>query len=181
MSKQEPKNVSQSEPEPAKITPETGFRDAARITLRAAFVKMMKNVPGTRAGLLRREPKPEHVEALHDMRVGTRRLRAALSVFARIFSKEEYREIEREVADITDALAAVRDLDVQRETLAGIIAELPANEAYGIERLRARFAKQRDKERESLIKALKKLKKKRFEKRFAQSLERATNVSKKGA
>jgi len=114
------------------------------------------------------------------MRVGTRRLRAALSVFARIFPKDEYRDIESEVAAITDALAAVRDLDVQRETLAGIIAGLPPNEAYGVERHRARLAKQRDTERESLIAALKRLKKSRFEKRFAQALDRATSPGKKG-
>ncbi|MBC8137326.1 MAG: CHAD domain-containing protein [Fibrella sp.] len=173
--------MAQNEAESATISPETNFRDAARITLRSAFLKMMKNAPETRSGLLRREPKPAEVEALHDMRVGTRRLRAALSVFARIFPRDEYRDIEREVAVITDALAAVRDLDVQREALAGIVAEMPANEAYGIERLRTRLAKQRDTERESLIRALKKLEKSRFEKRFAQALERATTVRKKGA
>ncbi len=168
-------------PSAATITPESDFRDAARITLQAAFVKMMKNAPGTHAGLLRREPKPAEVEALHDMRVGTRRLRAALSVFARIFPKDEYRDIEREVAAITDALAAVRDLDVQRETLAAVVAGLPPNEAYGVERHRDRLAKQRDTERESLIAALKKLEKSRFKKRFAQALDRATTASRKGA
>lgn len=173
--------MAQNDTESATISPETGFRDAARITLRAALVKMMKNAPETHAGLLRREPKPAEVEALHDMRVGTRRLRAALSVFARIFPKDDYRDIEREVAAITDALAAVRDLDVQRETLAAITADMPPNEAYGVERLRARLARQRDTERESLIKALKKLEKSRFEKRFTQALERATTVGKKEA
>lgn len=173
--------MAQDEAQSHTITPATGFRDAARITLRAAFIKMMKAAPETNAGLLRRKPKPDQVEALHDMRVGSRRLRAALSVFARVFPKDEYREIEREVAAITDALAAVRDLDVQRETLAGIIAGLPSNEAYGVERLRDRLAKRRDKEREALIKALRKLKKKRFEKRFTQALERAAAGKKKGA
>ncbi|MBC8143617.1 MAG: CHAD domain-containing protein [Armatimonadetes bacterium] len=150
------------------------FRDAARETLRSAFDKMMKNADNTRAGLEKREPTPSEVVALHDMRVGSRRLRAALSVFARVFTKSDYRGIEQEVAAITGALSAVRDLDTQRETLAAISAGMPENEAYGVERLRKRLAKQRDRERETLLKALSKLDKSRFEKRFAQTLARAT-------
>lgn len=157
------------------------FRDAARETLRSAFDKMMKNADATRAGLQKREPTPGEVEALHDMRVGSRRLRAALSVFVRVFTKSDYRNIEREVAAITGALSAVRDLDTQRETLATIAADLPPNEAYGVERLRKRLAKQRDREREILLQTLNKLDKSRFAKRFARTLDRATgkNANKK--
>ena len=108
------------------------------------------------------------------MRVGSRRLRAALSVFARVFPKSDYRDLESEIADITAALATVRDLDVQRETLATLAKDLPASEAYGVERLCARLVKARDKEREPLLTALKKLRNSRFEKRFAQALDKAT-------
>lgn len=150
------------------------FRDAARATLRSAFEKMMKNADATRAGLRKSEPSPGEIEALHDMRVGSRRLRAALSVFARVFGKNDYREIERDIAAITGALSAVRDLDTQRETLAGVAADLPPNEAYGVERLRKRLAKRRDREREALLKAFAKMDKSRFPRRFAQALAHAT-------
>ncbi len=166
--------------EPAALAPETGFREAAHVTLRSAFTQMMKSADVTRAGLRRSEPTSKEIEALHDMRVGSRRLRAALSVFARVFPKSEYREIAVEIAAITDALATVRDLDVQRETLANIITELPANEAYGVERVRDRLAKQRDGERLVLIKALNRLDKSRFEKRFARALDRAATGHGKG-
>jgi len=156
------------------LPPDIGFREAARRTLHAAFQKMMDNAAGTRSGLERREPTPEEVMALHDMRVGSRRLRAALSVYVRIFNKDDQRKLGSEIAAITDALSMVRDLDVQRETLAALIADLPPNEAYGIEKLRERLAKQRDKERVVLIRALKTLDKSKFEKRFARALERGT-------
>lgn len=157
-----------ADPLPADI----GFGDAARSTLLPALQKMMENAKGTRSGLLRKEPTPDEVMALHDMRVGSRRLRAALSVFARAFSKDDWRDIESDLGDITDALAAVRDLDVQRETLATLAASLPDNEAYGVERLRERLANRRDRERKILIKALDRLKKNRLEKRFIKALER---------
>ena len=154
------------------------FRDAARETLSAAFDKMMRNAAPTRAGLKKREPSPSEVMALHDMRVGSRRLRAALSVFVRVFAKGDYRDIERDVSTITNALAAVRDLDTQRETLANLAADLPANEVYGVERIRTNLAARRDREREALLKALRKLKQSRFEKRFALILDKATGGKK---
>ena len=150
------------------------FRDAARKILSAALRKMMRNADETRAGLQKREPTAAQIEALHDMRVGSRRLRAALAVFARVFGKDDFRRIQRDVAAITDALSAVRDLDTQRETLAAGAQNLLPNEAYGVERLRKRLARQRDREREALLAALKKLDKSGFAKRFAKTLAQAT-------
>ena len=47
--------------------------EAARKTLLFHFERMLKHEPGTREG--------EDAEELHDMRVATRRMRAALRVF----------------------------------------------------------------------------------------------------
>ena len=141
------------------------FRDAARQALLLQFQKMMDNAAGTRAG--------EDIEALHDMRVGSRRLRAALSIFAKVFPKSEYQKLDKQVGDITDALGAVRDLDVQLDYLRGVRDALPENEAYGIGRVMKRQSKRRDEERRKLIKALKRLKKDRFAQEFTRTLDRA--------
>lgn len=150
------------------------FKDAARHTLLVQFRKMMDNAPGTREG--------SDIEALHDMRVGSRRLRAALSVFAKVFSKDEFRALDKQIGDITDALGAVRDLDVQLDYLRNLHNGLPENEAYGIGRLITRQSGKRDKERKALIKALDTLEKERFERRFAKALNRAVPpaLSKRG-
>lgn len=149
------------------------FREAARAALDGGFRKMMKNASGTRSGALSTEPNAEEVEALHDMRVGSRRLRAALALFAGVFSRTEFREMDKEIGAITDALGAVRDLDVQLDSLRTLQASVPPNEAYGISRLVERQTGQRDLERKALQVALDRLEKSRFERRFQKSLDRA--------
>lgn len=141
------------------------FKEAARKILQAQFRKMMDNAPGTRQG--------DDIEALHDMRVASRRLRAALSIFAKVFPGDEFRRLDRQIGDITDALGAVRDLDVQLDYLRNYRNTLPTNEAYGIQRLVERRSDLRDKERKALVKALDKLEKDRFERRFRKALDRA--------
>ena len=155
------------------IAPDAMFRDAARIVLLSAFRMMMDNGPGTRAGIEKREPTAEDIEFLHDMRVGSRRLRAALSVYGSIFSKEDFRMLDRAAGDITDALALVRDLDVQIDDLRTTLEKLPENEAYGIERLIARRIKLRDRDRKKLIESLEKFDKSNFERRFTRILDKA--------
>jgi CHAD domain-containing protein len=154
---------------PADIT----FRRAARIALEGGFQKMLKNASATRSGVGRREPNPDEVEALHDMRVGSRRLRAALTLFAGVFPKSEFRALDKQVGAITDALGAVRDLDVQLDALRAIQAGVPPNEAYGISRLIKHQMEQRDIERKALQVALDRLKKSRFERQFQKALDRA--------
>ncbi|MBC8101258.1 MAG: CHAD domain-containing protein [Cytophagales bacterium] len=149
------------------------FRDAARAAMDSGFRKMMKNASGTRSGAERREATAEEVEALHDMRVGSRRLRAALAVFANVFPKADFQEMDKEVGAITDALGAVRDLDVQLDALRALQSAAPPNEAYGISRLVERQTEQREIERKALLVALERLDKSRFERRFQKALDRA--------
>jgi len=156
-----------------ELPADISFRDAARAILLAGYRKTMDNAAGTRAGLEKREPTEEDIEFLHDMRVGTRRLRAALAVFGKIFPKDEFRTLDEQVGDITDALGLVRDLDVQLDALRRLQSGLPENEAYGIGRLIARQTRLRDKERKALIEALDQLEKEKFERRFLKALDRA--------
>jgi CHAD domain-containing protein len=65
--------------------------------------------PGTRLG--------EDPEELHDMRVATRRLRAALSLFAAVLPVRA-QALREDLGWLGRLLGAVRDLDVQREGLA---------------------------------------------------------------
>jgi CHAD domain-containing protein len=154
--------------------PEATLRDAARSVLLAAFCQMMANAEGTRAGLEKRNPTIEDIEFLHDMRVGSRRLRAALAVFGKVFSEQDFRNWDKAVGEITDALGAVRDLDVQIEEFRALQTRLPENEAYGVERLIESRLKERDRQRKKLITTLDKMEKDRFGKRFAKALDRAT-------
>jgi triphosphatase len=84
---------------PAKLN----ARDAFRMIGFACLKQVMDNAPG----VIRRDP-----DAVHQMRVGLRRLRAAMSVFARLLRDSETAVIERELRWLANALGPARDLEV---------------------------------------------------------------------
>ena len=57
------------------------------------------------------------IEGVHDMRVATRRLRAAMEIFAPCFPKKRHRGALREVKGLADLLGTRRDPDVMIERL----------------------------------------------------------------
>jgi CHAD domain-containing protein len=73
-------------------------------------------------------------DGVHDLRVATRRLRAAI----RLFGKKALRRAEAEVEQLQDALGEVRDLHVQRAWLAQVSTRGPERQVLAaIDRDRA--------------------------------------------
>ncbi len=70
----------------------------------------------------------EEIERLHDMRVATRRLRAALEVFEACFPRKRFRKTLKKVRGLADALGARRDRDVEIEFLVGFAEAAPEAE-----------------------------------------------------
>ncbi len=60
----------------------------------------------------------DEIEHLHDMRVATRRLRAALEIFAVCFPRKRHRKALKAVKALADTLGERRDRDVAIEFLA---------------------------------------------------------------
>jgi CHAD domain-containing protein len=79
------------------------------------------------------------IERLHDMRVATRRLRAALEVFESCFPRKAFAATLAEVKRLADALGERRDRDVAIAALEEFASRLPAPDRPGIESLVARF------------------------------------------
>lgn len=81
------------------------------------------------------------IERVHDMRVATRRLRAALEIFAPCFPKKPFKATLREVKATADALGERRDRDVSIAAMEEIAAAISSSDRRGvevlIERLRA--------------------------------------------
>jgi CHAD domain-containing protein len=77
----------------------------------------------------------EDIEPLHDMRVATRRLRAALEVFAPAFPPKRHRKALKRVKRLADALGERRDRDVSIEFLTGFADEAPKNDRAAVEAL----------------------------------------------
>ena len=74
----------------------------------------------------------DDIERVHDMRVATRRLRAALEVFKPCFPKKRHKAVLSEVKELADALGERRDRDVAIAGLESFAAELAAPDRRGI-------------------------------------------------
>ena len=75
------------------------------------------------------------IEGVHDMRVATRRLRAAMEIFAPCFPKRRHRKALREVKKLADALGGRRDPDVMIERLRAMKGDLTQEDGPGIDSL----------------------------------------------
>ena len=64
------------------------------------------------------------IERVHDMRVATRRLRAAMEIFEPCFPAKRWREALKRVKALADALGERRDRDVAIEFLDGFAGEV---------------------------------------------------------
>jgi CHAD domain-containing protein len=77
----------------------------------------------------------EDIERLHDMRVATRRLRAALEVFEPCFPAKPYKSALREVKALADALGERRDRDVHIDALTEFTDAIGSADRPGVESL----------------------------------------------
>ncbi len=82
----------------------------------------------------------DEIERVHDMRVASRRLRAALEIFAPAFPKDPYKTALRDVKALADALGERRDPDVQLAALRELAASLPGVQQPGASALAERLA-----------------------------------------
>jgi CHAD domain-containing protein len=98
---------------PTAVSESSTMGELAYAVLRRQLAVVLRKEPGTRLG--------EDPEDLHDMRVATRRMRAALDLFAEVLPvrAQSYRA---ELGWLGSVLGAVRDLDVQLEGQAEMTA-----------------------------------------------------------
>ena len=83
------------------------------------------------------------IEGVHDVRVASRRLRAAMDVAAPAFPGKSYKRLHRTAKEITGALGEVRDRDVLLEALLADRGAAPVVEHPGIDRLIDRIERER--------------------------------------
>jgi CHAD domain-containing protein len=79
------------------------------------------------------------IEGVHDMRVATRRLRAALEIFEPCFPGTDFRAVLAEVKTLADALGERRDRDVTIAALEKFSARVSAADRPGISTLVGRL------------------------------------------
>jgi triphosphatase len=146
---------------PTAVDPEAPIGLVARAVLRRHFGAMLAREPGTRLG--------DDIEELHDMRVATRRLRAALSLFSDALPASAAK-MREELGWVGAALGAVRDLDVQLEQLHQWLAALPEADRQPLDALRALLDEQRAAARTEMLAVLDSRRYQVFLERFGRTL-----------
>ena len=120
--------------------------EAGRKILGFHFARMVKNEPGARLG--------EDIEALHDMRVATRRMRVAFELFTPFFKKKSLKPHLEGLRSTGRALGSVRDLDVLLEQLKTYLETLPEEEHPAFEGFISQWEEKREKAQSKMIRFL---------------------------
>lgn len=128
------------------LLPEDSMSEAGRKVILTHFVRMLANEQGTREGA--------DIEYLHDMRVSTRRMRAAYRIFQPYYDDEAVKRFNKSLRRAGRTLGAVRDLDVLIEKADAYQANLPPDSPLTLEPLLVRWHGRREVARRTLIEYL---------------------------
>lgn len=128
------------------LDPEQSYRSAMRKLIAARWGAVWKAVPVAIAG--------EDIAGVHDVRVASRRLRAAMDVAIGCFPDSWYRPLHLVAKEITGALGEVRDRDVLLEHLTKQRNASAPGERPGIDRLIERVDREREVARAGMLEFL---------------------------
>ena len=162
--------ISPDQPRPQTPSKKPGLTvgdtmaEAARKTLYFHFKRMVNHEPGTRLG--------EDIEELHDMRVATRRMRAAIRVFGEYMDMKKIRPFAKKLRRVGRILGTVRDLDVFKQKAHAYIDTLPPQRQDELEPLLSVMDVEHQKAREQMLNLFDSDYYKRFKKRFAKFLKK---------
>ncbi len=85
----------------------------------------------------------EEVEAVHKMRVASRRLRASMDAYAAVCKRKPFKRAYRTVKKAADRLGAARDTDVLMQQVQDLLDKAPSEEQAGMRWLLERLASYR--------------------------------------
>ena len=127
------------------------------------FAVMLSHEQGTLIG--------KEIEELHDMRVATRRMRAAFDIFTPAFSPKVMKHYLNGLRDIGRALGQVRDMDVILENARIYQEKLEVQARPGLDELLAAWKRVIEKKRRKLVKHLQSEAYQHFKQEFNQFLQ----------
>ena len=146
------------------IAPEKSLEECARKIITTRLHEMMSFKEGAIDGT--------DIEYVHDMRVASRRLRAALRNFADCFTpKKEFRGHLKRVERITSTLGDVRDLDVLIDRFQKGAQTVPVDAQIGLQNLIKHLQKEREARRVPMFTMFEALDRNNFEKKFLKFFE----------
>lgn len=140
------------------ISPDETLEVCARQIIVNYFHQMMSYRAGAKAG--------SDIEFVHEMRVTSRRLRAAMDNFADCFPEKAFKKHYKKIKLITQTMGAVRDLDVLIARFEKELETLPEAEQADIRRLIEHLQQEREDARKPMLTLFTELEETGFEKQF---------------
>jgi CHAD domain-containing protein len=131
---------------PPEVDDGSSIEELLRHDLATSTLRLFRHEAGVRTG--------EDPEAVHQARVGTRRLRSTLRTFSKLLDEEWTDRLRDDLKWLADLLGEVRDTDVLLERFEDHLAGLPAGDAKAGRRLLDRLGDQRDQARRRLLGAM---------------------------
>jgi CHAD domain-containing protein len=138
------------------LRPDLPLGHAAALILNVKLPEVMHYEAAARAG---------RIAGIHDMRVGSKRLREALRVLRPAFDREARSRLLPVVEELNDALGQVRDRDVLRQAFKQMAARDPR--LSDLQALRRRLAKERRGHHGKLLRVLDDLQQSGFSRKYA--------------
>ena len=152
-----------TEPEIKGIAPDKTLEACARQIIVNYFHKMMSYKEGAKEGI--------DIEFVHDMRVTSRRLRAAMDNFADCFPKKFFKKHYKKIKAITQTMGAVRDLDVLIVRFQNELTNLTEVEQTDIRGLIAHLQQKHKEARQPMLTLFEELEETDFETEFLEFFE----------
>ncbi len=129
-----------------ELDPDQSYASALRELIGIRFGAVWSAVPVAIEGV---DP-----EGVHDVRVASRRLRAAMDIAEGCFPSSWFKPLHQVAKMFTDELGAVRDRDVLLAFLESERASAPPAEQAGLDRLIARVSREREQARAEMLEFL---------------------------
>lgn len=148
---------------PDQLYGDEPFGEGARRVLRRIFEKMLAREEGVRTS-------DEDPEDVHQMRVATRKLRAALQIVEPVFEQKLIRQYRRDLRRVAQDLGAVRDYDVFLMDVQAFQQTLPEDEQSQVQIFLSAITEERLKRRSGLLEDLETKRYNRFKQLFANFL-----------
>ena len=126
-----------------RVSPEETLEICARQIIVDYFHKMMSYKEGAKDGT--------DIEFVHDMRVTSRRLRAAMDNFAGCFQEKPFKKHYKKIKAITRTMGSVRDLDVLIARFQRELGTLSEVEQVDIRRLIEHLQHEREEARKPML------------------------------
>ena len=146
------------EPKIKNISPDETLETCARQIIMGYFCQMMSYKEGAKDGT--------DIEFVHEMRVTSRRLRAAMDSFADCFPEKAFKKHYKRVKAITRTMGSVRDLDVLITRFQRELDTLSEVEQTDIRGLIEHLQHQREEARKPMLMLFAKLEETNFETKF---------------